>query len=70
MSWKPHDYIAIFFSVILGVGLLMITYSTRILDKSLTDDEEALLEAVVVGLVALISGYVGAKIQQKRDSDD
>lgn len=69
MSWKPHDFIALILTAVIGTGLLLITYSVRIMDKPLTEKQEALMEAVVIGLVAIISGYVGAKIQQKRDSN-
>lgn len=69
MSWKPHDFIALILTAVIGIGLLLITYSVRIMDKPLTEKQEALMEAVVIGLVAIISGYVGAKIQQKRDKN-
>ncbi len=48
----------------------MTVVATQFLGGQLTDKQEALLEATVIGVVAVVSGYVGAKIQQKRDRDN
>ena len=69
MKWRPVDYIAITFSAVIAIALLMVGIGTLFLGAPLTDHRARLVEIVVSAVLSIISMYVGAQIQKKRDQD-
>ena len=70
MKWRPVDYIAVLFSVVIATALLMVGTATLFLGAPLSDARARLVEIVISAVLSIISMYVGAQIQKKRDQDE
>ena len=51
-------------------GLIISIVGTVFLKVEMTQDRMRAVEMVLSGVLAIVSMYVGAKIQKKRDDDD
>ena len=70
MNWRPVDYIALIFSGVIGFGLIAIVIASAFLGLEITDHRARVVEIVLSAVLSIISMYVGAQIQKKRDQDD
>lgn len=47
--------------------MVSVVIAVNFLERELSQKQEEIVEIILMGFVALISGYVGAKIQQRID---
>ncbi len=70
MKWRPVDYIALIFSAVISFGLVAIVVASAFMGLEITDHRARLVEIVISAVLSIISMYVGAQIQKKRDQDE
>ncbi len=68
--WKPVDYIVAALAMLIITGMSVRIYGVVFQGLTLSAQEEDLTESVISGIMAIISMYIGAKIQKHRDKDD
>jgi len=70
------DMVVLILAIVLGLSviLIMITVLVQVIDhetpQSLGENTTQIITAVTGGLIGVLGGYVGARVQQKRDKDD
>ncbi len=69
LSWKPEDYIVAALAILIIVLLLFRMYGVVLLNVPVTADAARVVEGLLNGVMAIISMYIGAKIQKHRDKD-
>lgn len=68
-KWQPVDIAVICFVVVISIAITASVIGITIFGNELTEGRQKLIEATISGLMAIISMYVGAKIQKHRDKD-
>ncbi len=69
MKWRPVDYIALIFSAVISFGMVAIVVASAFMGLEITDHRARLVEIVISAVLSIISMYVGAQIQKKKDQD-
>jgi hypothetical protein len=70
------DVVALVLSIVLGLAVILIMSSVlvQVIDheqpQSLGENTTQVLTAVTGGLIGVLGGYVGARVQQRRDNHD
>jgi hypothetical protein len=65
-DWKPVDWIACCFTVVLGVILVIGTVSILVNGND-NDEKIKVMAGIISSVVSIVSMYVGASIQKRRD---
>ena len=68
--WRPEDYIVASLAALIITGLSVRLYGVVFQGLTLSSQDEELTESIISGTMAIISMYIGAKIQKHRDKDD
>ncbi len=69
MKWRPEDYIVAALAILIISGMLVRLYGAVFMDLEMNPDVLALTENILSSIMAIISMYIGAKIQKHRDRD-
>lgn len=69
-KWKPVDFVIGIFAITVAIILLSVILDSMITETTLTEEGAERYTALLGSLVAIISMYVGAKIQENRDNND
>ncbi len=70
MKWRPEDYIVAALAILIISGMLVRLYGAVFMDLEMNPDVLALTENILSSIMAIISMYIGAKIQKHRDRDE
>ena len=65
-KWMPADYIVMFLTLVIGTMLLLTSAKGVISRTEMSDQKTEMLIGLIGSLVAIISIYIGAKIQSNR----
>lgn len=65
-KWMPADYIVTFLTLVIGTMLLLTSAKGVISGTEMSDQKTEMLIGLIGSLVAIISIYIGAKIQSNR----
>lgn len=68
-NWKPVDWVvvALTVSIVAGITVAVVGVNIR---GDWNQERGELIASTIAGILAIISMYVGASIQRKRDKDD
>ena len=69
MKWKAVDFIIAIFAITVSLVILSVLANVVVSQKGLSGERAENFNALLGSLVAIISMYVGAKIQENRDND-
>ena len=65
-DWKPVDWIACAFTVVLGVILVIGSFSVLVSGEA-DEQKTKVMAGIISSVVSIVSMYVGASIQKRRD---
>ncbi len=69
-DWQPVDIIITIFATVISVVLLLIIIDATLNNDALSDASSKRISAITTSVVAIISMYIGAKIQEHKDNND
>ena len=64
-QWKPADWIVMFLTIVIGAMLLLASMHSIIHGTELSEKKTEMLIGLIGSLVAIISIYIGSKIQNR-----
>ncbi len=68
--WKPEDYIVAALAVLIISGMFVRLYGVVFQGLPISSEDARITENILSGIMAIISMYIGAKIQKHRDKDE
>jgi len=66
-DWKPVDWIACCFTVVLGVILVLGSISVIVQGEQADEQKLKIMAGIISSVISIVSMYVGASIQKRRD---
>ena len=67
-DWKPVDWIACCFTVVLGIILVVGSISVIVRGGDEADEQRLkIMAGIISSVISIVSMYVGASIQKRRD---
>jgi len=66
MSWKPQDFVAVIFAIVVAASILMASYSISIMGTTISEERKTLLGVAIAGVMSVLIMYM----QGKKDKDD
>ena len=69
MNWRPVDVVVALVALAVSASMLMSAFSISILKSELTEIRSELLKVAVGGAISIISMYIGAEVQRRKDKD-
>ena len=67
-DWKPVDWIACCFTVVLGIILVVGSISVIVRGDESDEQKLKIMAGIISSVISIVSMYVGASIQKRRDS--
>ncbi len=68
--WQPEDYIVAALAVLIISGMFVRLYGVVFQGLPISSEDARITENILSGIMAIISMYIGAKIQKHRDKDE
>ena len=68
--WKPIDIIVAILAISVVSVLVVAVYDSKINNDQLTDAGTKRITAIMTSVLSIVSMYVGAKIQERKDSNN
>ena len=70
VGWKPEDYIVAALAILIISGMFVRLYGVVFMGQPLSGDTARITENILSGVMAIISMYIGARIQKHRDKNE